>query len=140
MSTIEIKHGDAVVTVHRRTPRSVMRRLSWDRRAREWLKKNYEDYDVTYDDVWLSFYAWSNLASRISVTGSIPIPLPNGNTDTAKLCATFDEYLDMDDPAGNALVDEIVDAMNDLDRPFDDALAPEAPNDPEKKTSGKSGK
>lgn len=140
MSTIEIKHGDAVVTVHRRTPRSDLKRMSWLRRAREWLQSAHKEYGVTPDDLQLSVWAWLNAASRVTVDGDIPIPLPNGHDDGAEMKRMYDAYMDMEDPTGMALADKIADAMNKLDQPFDEALAPVPPDDPEKKASGKRGK
>lgn len=139
MSTIEIKHGDAVVTVHRRTPRSDMKRMSWLRRSSDWLSSIHESEDVPKEDMQHSVWTWFNAASRITVEGDIPIPLPNSHETGTELRAVYETYLNMDDPAGIQLADAISTAMNKLDQPFDDALAPVPPDDLEKKDGGKSG-
>lgn len=132
MSTIEIKHGDAVVTVHRRTPRSDMRRTSWIRKT-SWIDERHEDYGVARDDLTLSVWAWLNAASRITVDGEIPIPLPNGHEDEKEVRKVFDQYLDIDDPAAVSLMDQIADALRRLDKPADEALAPTPPDKSKKK-------
>lgn len=141
MSTIEIKHGDAVVTVHRRTPRSDMRQADFRARLGKRVDAIAPKYGVSALGLSVSLFGWTNISARISVKGDIPIPFANGAfIEEDELLGLFERYLDTEDDDALALLNEIDTALRKIDAPHDDALAPTPPTDAEKKASGKRGK
>lgn len=132
MNKIVVTYGDIHVTVTYKTPRTEMRFNSIQQKFISFYKELATELNEDENAVFRILHEWSEVASVVeSITGEIDFVFPVGEDDAETIHAKFMDYLNT---AYYGIVNAVLQASREMERPRKAHLAPYAVVTDEKKS------